>query len=154
MNELKYGKYLNVKNRPIKKWNPYRWENFHKRIPRKSKETNKEKFIRLSTNRLNKSKFAIDKTMKLVSINNGKNYKFENQNEVMIDMLNDLKEYINQRIELIKEQEKFLKEYKERKKEIRIELLKQLDESTKEYKDRKKELLNQLNKEYKNELCK
>lgn len=140
MNEpKKYGKYLNVKNRPIKKWNPYRWENFHERIPRKSKETNKEKFIRLSTNRLNESKFAIDKTMKLVSTKNGKNYKFENQNEVMIDMLNDLKEYINQRIELIKAQEEFLKEKKE--------LLKQ-------YKDRKKELLKQLNEEYKNELRK
>jgi hypothetical protein len=135
MNEPKYGKYLNVKNRPIKKWNPYRWENFHKRIPRKNKETNKEKFIRLSTNRLNKSKFAIDKTMKLVSIKNGKNYKFENQNEVMIDMLNDLKEYINQRIELIKEQKET------------IELLKK-------YKDRKKELLKQLNEEFKNELRK
>jgi gas vesicle protein len=132
MNEPKYGKYLNVKNRPIKKWNPYRWENFHKRIPRKNKETNKEKFIRLSTNRLNNSKFAIDKTMKLVSIKNGKNYKFENQNEVMIDMLNDLKEYINQRIELIKEQKET------------IELLKK-------YKDRKKELLKQLNEEFKNE---
>ena len=135
MNEPKYGKYLNVKNRPIKKWNPYRWENFHKRIPRKNKETNKEKFIRLSTNRLNKSKFAIDKTMKLVSIKNGRNYKFENQNEVMIDMLNDLKEYINQRIELIKEQKET------------IELLKK-------YKDRKKELLKQLNEEFKNELRK
>ena len=132
MNEPKYGKYLNVKNRPIKKWNPYRWENFHERIPRKSKETNKEKFIRLTTNRLNESKFLIDKTMKLVSFKNRRNYQFENQNEVMIDMLNDLKEYINQRIELIKSQEEFLKEYK----------------------DRKKELLNQLNKEYKNELCK
>lgn len=139
MNEPKYGKYLNVKNRPIKKWNPYRWENFHVRIPRKSKETNKEKFIRLSTNRLNKSKFAIDKTIKLVSIKNSKNYKFENQNEVMIDMLNDLKEYINQRIELIKEQEKLLN----RKKEL-----------SKQYKDRKKELLKQLNEEYKNELRK
>jgi len=140
MNEPKrYGKYLNVKNRPIKKWNPYRWENFHVRIPRKSKETNKEKFIRLSTNRLNKSKFAIDKTIKLVSIKNSKNYKFENQNEVMIDMLNDLKEYINQRIELIKEQENLLN----RKKEL-----------SKQYKDRKKELLKQLNEEYKNELCK
>jgi hypothetical protein len=139
MNEPKYGKYLNVKNRPIKKWNPYRWENFHERIPRKSKETNKEKFIRLSTNRLNKSKFAIDKTIKLVSIKNSKNYKFENQNEVMIDMLNDLKEYINQRIELIKEQEKLLN----RKKEL-----------SKQYKDRKKELLKQLNEEYKNELRK
>ena len=140
MNEPKrYGKYLNVKNRPIKKWNPYRWENFHERIPRKSKETNKEKFIRLSTNRLNKSKFAIDKTIKLVSIKNSKNYKFENQNEVMIDMLNDLKEYINQRIELIKEQEKLLN----RKKEL-----------SKQYKDRKKELLKQLNEEYRNELRK
>lgn len=139
MNEPKYGKYLNVKNRPIKKWNPYRWENFHVRIPRKSKETNKEKFIRLSTNRLNKSKFAIDKTIKLVSIKNSKNYKFENQNEVMIDMLNDLKEYINQRIELIKEQEKLLN----RKKEL-----------SKQYKDRKKELLKQLNEEYRNELRK
>lgn len=143
MNEPKYGKYLNVKNRPIKKWNPYRWENFHERIPRKSKETNKEKFIRLTTNRLNESKFLIDKTMKLVSSKNRRNYQFKNQNEVMIDMLNDLKEYINQRIELIKEQEEFLKEYKDRKKEL-----------SKQYKDRKKELLKQLNEEYKNELRK